>query len=61
MHIGKEEVKVSFFILDTIAYMSDHKNFIREFFHQLNTFSKVARYKIRKKIIILPIYQLKSN
>lgn len=49
MHIWKEEIKVSFFILDMIAYMSDPQNFTREFFHQINTFSKVAGYNIRKK------------
>lgn len=49
MHTEKEEIKVSFFIVDMIIYMSDPQNFIRELFHQINTFSKVAGYNIRKK------------
>jgi hypothetical protein len=46
IQIGKEEVKISLFADDTIAYMSDPKNSTRELLSLINSFSAVAGYKI---------------
>ena len=45
IRIGKEEVKLSLFADDMIVYISDPKNFTREFLWLINTFSGVAGYK----------------
>ena len=47
--IGKEEVKVSLFTNDMIVYTIDLKISTGELLHLINTFSKVAGYKIKKK------------
>jgi hypothetical protein len=44
--IGNEEVKISQFADDMIAYLCDPKNSTRELLNLINNFSKVARYKI---------------
>jgi hypothetical protein len=49
IQIGKEEVKISLFVDDTIGYLSDHKNSTRELIQMINNFSKVGRYKINSK------------
>jgi hypothetical protein len=46
IQIGKEEVKISLFADDMIVYLSDHKNFTREFLNLTNSINKVAGYKI---------------
>jgi retron-type reverse transcriptase len=46
IQIGKEEVKISLFADDLIAYISDPKNSTREFLSLINSFNEVARYKI---------------
>jgi retron-type reverse transcriptase len=46
IQIGKEEVKISLFADDMIVYISDPKNSIRELLNLVNSFSKVAGYKI---------------
>jgi len=45
--IGKEEVKISIFADDVIVYLSDPKSSTRELLNLINTFSKVAGYKIK--------------
>jgi len=46
IQIGKEEVKISLFAKDMIVYLSDPKSSTRELLSLINTFSKVAGYKI---------------
>jgi hypothetical protein len=46
IQIGKEEVKISLFTNDMIAYISDPKNSTRELLSLINSFSEVAGYKI---------------
>jgi hypothetical protein len=43
--IGKEEVEVSLYV-DMTSYIKDHTNSTRKLLQLINTFSKVARYKI---------------
>jgi hypothetical protein len=47
IQIGKEEVKISLFTDDMIVYLSDPKNSTREHINLINSFSKVAGYKIK--------------
>jgi hypothetical protein len=47
-----EEVKV----LLLIVYISDSQNSTRELLHSINTFSKVARYKINSKKSVALLY-----
>jgi len=49
IQIGKEEVKISLFADDMIVYFSDPKSSTRELLKLINTFSKVAGYKINSK------------
>jgi hypothetical protein len=42
IHTRKEEVKALHFADDTIEYISNSKNSIREFQHMINLFSKVV-------------------
>jgi hypothetical protein len=46
IQIGKEEVKVSVFADDMIAYISDPKNSTGELLNQIKNFSEVAVYKL---------------
>jgi capsular polysaccharide biosynthesis protein len=46
IQIEKEEVKLSLFMDEKIVYMSNSKNSPRKLSELINTFSKVARYKI---------------
>ena len=46
IEIGKEEVKISLFADDKIVYISDPKNSTRELLTLINSFRKVAGYKI---------------
>jgi len=46
IQFGKEEVKISLFADDMIVYLSDPKRSSRELLKLINTFSKVAGYKI---------------
>jgi hypothetical protein len=46
IQIGKEEVNISLFADDIIAYISDPKNSTRELLNLINNFSEVAGYKI---------------
>jgi hypothetical protein len=47
--IRKEEVQVSLFAYDIILYINDLKIFTRKFLQLINTFSKVARFKINSQ------------
>ena len=49
IQIGKEEVIVSLFTDDMIAYISDPKTSTIELLQLINTFSKVTRYKITQR------------
>jgi hypothetical protein len=55
IQIGKEEVKLSLFVDDMILYLKYPKNSNKELLGLINTFSKVAGYKIntQKSIGIL--------
>jgi hypothetical protein len=53
IQIRKKEVKVLLFSNDMIVYKSDPKNSIREL---INTFSKVAGYKINSKKLVALLY-----
>ena len=44
--MGKEEIKVLLFADDMIVYISDPINSTRELFQLINSFRKVAGYKI---------------
>ena len=56
IQIGKEEVKLSLLADDTLVYMSDPKNSTRELLQLINTFSKVAGYKINLKKLVALLY-----
>ena len=49
IQIGKEEVKLSLFGDHMIVYISNPKNSTKELLQLINTFSKVAEYKINSK------------
>jgi hypothetical protein len=46
IQIGKEEVKLSLFADDMILYLRDPKNSTKKLLEIINSFSKVAGYKI---------------
>jgi hypothetical protein len=47
--IGKKEIKVFLFVDDMTLYVSDPNNSTIELIQLINTFSKVAGYKINSK------------
>jgi hypothetical protein len=49
IQIGKEVVKISLCADDMIVFISDPKNSTRELLNLINSFSKVAGYKINSK------------
>ena len=49
IQIVKEEVKVQLFVHALIGYISDPKTSTRELLQLINSFSKVAGYKINSK------------
>jgi hypothetical protein len=49
IQIGKEEVKLSLFIDDMILYIKDKKNTTQKLLDTINSFSKVAGYKINSQ------------
>ena len=51
--IGKEEVKAFLFAGDMIVYLSYPKNSTRKLLQLINTFSKVAGYKINSPKVVL--------
>jgi hypothetical protein len=48
IQVGKEEVKLSLFADDTILCLRDPKNSTKKLLEIINTFSKVAGYKINR-------------
>jgi hypothetical protein len=46
IQIGKENVKISLFADDMILYLKDPKNSTQKFLDTINSYSKVAGYKI---------------
>jgi hypothetical protein len=55
IQIGKETVKISLFADDMILYLKDHKNSIQKLLDTINSFNKVAGYKInlQKSLVFL--------
>jgi hypothetical protein len=49
MRIGKEGVKLSLFTVDMILYLKDSKESMKKLLDLMNTFNKVAGYKINIK------------
>jgi hypothetical protein len=56
IQIGKEELKASL-SPDKIVYISDPQNSTNEILQLINTFIKVAEYKINLKISSSPLYK----
>jgi hypothetical protein len=46
IQIGKEMVKISLFADDVLLYLKDPKNSTQKFLDTINSYSKVAGYKI---------------
>jgi hypothetical protein len=46
IQIGKKEVKLSLFIDDMILYLKDPKNSMEKLLDTINSFCKLAEYKI---------------
>jgi hypothetical protein len=58
IQIGKETVKISLFADDMILYLKDPKNFTQKLPDTINSYSKVAGYKINfQKIISFSTHQ----
>jgi hypothetical protein len=57
IQIGKEEIKVSLFTNDMIAYINNPKNSTRKLLQLINNFSKVAGYKINSNKSVAFIYK----
>jgi hypothetical protein len=59
IQIGKEEVKLSLFADDMILYLRDPKNTTKNLLEIINSFGKVAGYKIniQKPVASFSIYQ----
>jgi hypothetical protein len=54
--MGKEVVKLSLFADDMILYLKDWKNSTQKFLYTINTFSKVAGYKINLQKSVAFLY-----
>jgi hypothetical protein len=52
IQIGKETVKISLFADDMILYLEEPKNSTQKLLDTINSFSKVARYKIQLTKVI---------
>ena len=50
IQIGKEEVKLSLFVVDRILYIENPKDSTRKLLELISEFSKVAGYKINTQI-----------
>jgi hypothetical protein len=57
IQIGKETVKISFFADYMILYLKDPKHSTQKLLDIINSYSKVAGYKINLKIISFSIHQ----
>ena len=51
-----EDIEISLFADDMIVYLSEPKNPTRDFLQLINSFSKVARYKINSNKSVTFIY-----
>jgi hypothetical protein len=56
IQIGKEEVKLFLFADNTILYLKDLKNSTKKLLDTINTFSKVAGYKINLQKSVAFLY-----
>jgi sorbitol-specific phosphotransferase system component IIBC len=56
IQIGKEKVKVSLFANDILLYLADSKNSTKKLLEIINSFGKVAGYKINMKKSIAFLY-----
>jgi len=56
IQIGQEEIKILFFAADMIVCISDPKNSTKEFLQLINSFSKVAGYKINSNKSVSFLY-----
>jgi hypothetical protein len=56
IQIGKEEVKLYLFADDMILYLRDLKNSTKKVLEIINSFPKVARYKINKQKSVAFLY-----
>jgi hypothetical protein len=56
IQIVKEEVKSSLFTDDMILYLKDPKNFMKKLLDTINSFSKVAGYKINLQKSVAFLY-----
>jgi hypothetical protein len=57
IQVGKEIVKLSLFTDDMILYLKDHKNSTKNLLEIINSYSKVAGYKItyrNQKLFYIP-------
>jgi hypothetical protein len=54
--IEKEEVKLSLFVDDMILYLKNSKNSAKKLLDIINTFSKVAVYKINTQKLVAFLY-----
>jgi hypothetical protein len=56
MQIGKETVKISLFADNMILYLKDPKNFTQKLLDTINSYSKVAGYKINLQGLLAFLY-----
>jgi hypothetical protein len=56
IQIGKEEVKLSFFANDIILYLRDTKNITKNLLEIINSYNKVAGYKINMQKLVAFLY-----
>jgi hypothetical protein len=61
IQIGKETVKISLFADDMILYLKDSKNFTQKLLDTINTYSKVAGYKINLQKSLAFLYTNKEQ
>jgi hypothetical protein len=63
IQIGKETVKISLFADDMILYLKDPKNSTQKLLDTINTYSKVAGYKInlQKSLAFLYTYNKQTE
>jgi hypothetical protein len=57
IQIGKETVKISLFTDDMILYLKDPKNSTQKLLETINSYIKVAGYKINLKFVSFSIHQ----
>ena len=60
IQIGKEEVKLSWFVNDMILYIENPKDITRNLLELINEYSKDARYKINTQKSLAFLYTKKK-